>query len=393
MGEGELLLATSEFPPFEPGCGGGVGTWMEAVARGLAESAGAGSCVAVGSSPRMAGTTPPYPIYRIPDRLHRHARSVAWRWALHQASRRRPRPRALLLATRQMARTPLAWARARGIPTLLFCHGQEWLVRDQPSHERRTQQLIERTPPDLYVANSRYTQSLLEGRGIPASRIVRVRPVSDLARFATADAGRLRRRLGLGDALVLLGAGRLVERKGHDVLVEVAARLLPAFPTLHVVLAGEGPCRGAIEATVQRLGLDKRVHMLGQVDHDELQDVFAAADVFAMATRDLSNHGSVEGYGIVYVEAGAAGVPVVATPVGGVVDVVQDDENGIFVKSADVDDVAAGVASLLADPGKRARLGQRGRELATGAYGLEEQTRVLLDAVAQAEAIVARSSS
>lgn len=393
MGAGELLLATSEFPPFKPGCGGGVGTWMEAVARGLAQAGAPVRVLAVGADAREARASSPYPIYRIPDRLHRQARSIAWRWALHQASRRRATPRALLLATRQMARTPLAWARRRGIPTLLFCHGQEWLVRDEPSHERRTQRLVERSPPDLYVANSAYTQSLLESRGVPPSSIVRVRPVSDLTAFVGADGARFRERLGLREAHVLLGVGRLVDRKGHEVLVEVLARLLPTFPTLHLVLAGDGPCRPAIEATVRRLGLEERVHMLGQLDHASLPEVFAATDVFAMATRDFSERGSVEGYGIVYVEAGAAGVPVVATPVGGVVDVVQDDVNGIFVKSGGVEDVAAGVAALLADPARRARLGQRGRELATGPYGLEAQTRALLDAVAQAEAIAARSSS
>ncbi|MGE0191261.1 MAG: glycosyltransferase family 4 protein [Planctomycetota bacterium] len=393
MGEGELLLATSEFPPFEAGRGGGVGTWMEAVARGLAQAEVPTHVLAVGPSRPTTDTLLPYRVSRIPDAFHRRARSLCWRWALGKAARRRGQPRALLVATRQIARTPIAWARRRGIPSLLFCHGQEWLPREQASHEARTRRLIERTPPDLYIANSVFTQSLLMDRGVAPTSIVRVRPVSDLAPFSTASGAGLRERLGLRDALVVLGVGRFVERKGHEILVEVVARLLPTFPRLHLVLAGDGPCRGSIEAAVKRLGVEKHVHLLGQISREEMPAVCAAADVFVMATRDMSGQGSVEGYGIVYVEAGAAGVPVVATAVGGVVDVVRHEENGVLVASPAVEDVAAGVAELLADPVRRRRLGQRGRELALGPYGLEAQTEVLLAAIAQAEGVAARSSS
>jgi glycosyltransferase involved in cell wall biosynthesis len=150
----------------------------------------------------------------------------------------------------------------------------------------------------------------------------------------------------------LLGIGRFVPQKGFDVLIDAFGQIAGEHPQHDLVLAGEGPEREALEARAQAGGLADRVVFLGGVPASRAFSLFRGAAGFVLASRH-------EPQGIVVVEAMAAGVPVVATSVGGVPETVRHGENGLLVQGDDADSMARGLRTLLDDPeAARARIAQ-----------------------------------
>lgn len=146
--------------------------------------------------------------------------------------------------------------------------------------------------------------------------------------------------------------GRLAPQKGVGVLVRAAARL--HTPQVQVVLVGDGPDRAAIDAEIVRLGLGDRVHVTGFVPHERVPAALAHADVFVMPSV-------YEELGSALVEAQWAGVPVVATRVGGIPDVVEDGVTGVLVPPRDPVALASEVDGLLADRDRARSLARRGQ--------------------------------
>lgn len=208
------------------------------------------------------------------------------------------------------------------------------------------------------------------GQALPS---VLVPPGVDVARFAPLDPAirrsARRRLLGADPAAepepesafdLVVSVSRLVPRKGMDVLVEAAAALAPRHPRLRVLIAGDGRDRSRLERLVARTGAP--VRFLGRVDDADLPALYGAADVFAMVCRNRWAGLEQEGFGIVYLEAAAAGVPQIAGRSGGSHEAVVDGVTGVVVDDPrSVPAVAAALASLLDDPDRRRRLGSAAR--------------------------------
>jgi glycosyltransferase involved in cell wall biosynthesis len=168
-----------------------------------------------------------------------------------------------------------------------------------------------------------------------------------------AGASELRARLAVGPGGVRLATvASLTPKKGLDVLVCALARLKAAGVDCAAALAGEGAERRRIEASIARLGLADRVHLLGAVVN--VADVLGAADLFVLPSR-------VEGLPLALLEAMAAGKPVIATAVGGVPEVVESNVNGVLVPPNDEAALADAIAALARSPEERARLGDAAR--------------------------------
>jgi glycosyltransferase involved in cell wall biosynthesis len=165
-----------------------------------------------------------------------------------------------------------------------------------------------------------------------------------------------RARLGLEpDAFVVVGLGRLVPIKGFDLLVRALPAVVARIPSARVLLVGDGAERRHLEAIAAALGVTERLRLTG-----ELMDVttpLAAADVLAVPSRN-------EGMGRVIVEGMAIGIPVVATAVGGIPDVVTDGECGRLVEPNDIDALAAALIELGRDDALRRKLGEAGERRA-----------------------------
>ena len=264
-----------------------------------------------------------------------------------------------------------------GLPYGVVLHGAEVTVPARvPASRELLASVLRRSA--LVVSAGSYPAAeagTLLGRaraaGRPGPHHVVVPPGVDCERFAplAGDARRgARSRLGLpSDGLLVASVSRLVPRKGMDVLVEAAARLAPEFPGLTVAIAGTGREADRLAAQVRRLGAP--VRLLGRVPEEDKVALLGAADVFAMACRNRWGGLEQEGFGIVFLEAAAAGTPQVAGDSGGAAEAVLDGVTGLVVRRPeDPAEVAAALRRLLADEGLRRRMGEAARRRAVEEY-------------------------
>ena len=223
------------------------------------------------------------------------------------------------------------------------------------------------------------------GRPLPSTNVP---PGVDVERFRPlTDAQRrdVRGRFGLPpDALVVLGLSRLVPRKGFDVLLRAAGRVAAnGHPDFVVAIAGGGRDRGRLERIADDTHAPAR--FLGRVEDDDLPDVYGAADVFAMLCRNRWLGLEQEGFGIVFLEAAATGVPQLAGGSGGAAEAVQDGTTGLVIDPPDdVDAVARALTRLLDDDDLRRRMGQAARARTVENFStdvLAARLRDALDAV------------
>jgi glycosyltransferase involved in cell wall biosynthesis len=163
----------------------------------------------------------------------------------------------------------------------------------------------------------------------------------------------MRERLGIAqDALVIGSVGRLSPQKRPELLIRLLGELLPRFPGLRLVLAGSGPLEKALRRCADARQLAGQVIFAGY--QERVEEMLPAFDLHLLFS-------SREGFGIATIEAMACGVPAVATDVPGNADVLGHSAGGLLVPSDDLQAAAAIVASLLADPLRRAVMGERGR--------------------------------
>jgi phosphatidylinositol alpha-1,6-mannosyltransferase len=154
---------------------------------------------------------------------------------------------------------------------------------------------------------------------------------------------------------------RLVPRKGQDVLIRALPQILREVPEAVLLIVGDGPYRSSLEKLVDSTGVREAVRFSGPVPWERLPAYFDAGNVFAMPCRTRRRGLDVEGLGIVYLEASATGLPVVAGRSGGAPDAVLDGETGLVVDGRSVHEVATIVAGLLADPERARAMGEKGR--------------------------------
>lgn len=177
---------------------------------------------------------------------------------------------------------------------------------------------------------------------------------------ASAEAvARWRASLGLGDRPVVASVGRLMPHKGFDRIIEAMPAVLKEVPGARYVVAGTGPDAGRLRRLAREHGVLDAVIFAGRVPYADLNALYTAADVFATISREQPP--SIEGFGIVFLEASACGTPVVAGNSGGVPDAVADGESGILVDPASAPDVARALIHLLSNPAEARAMGERGR--------------------------------
>ena len=190
------------------------------------------------------------------------------------------------------------------------------------------------------MLSTAFKDVLHEDYGVPLGRIRIVPAGIDAAAFGDLmDRQAARDHLGLTDTATIVTVRRLVRRMGIDILIDAVARLADVSP-VQVVIAGTGPERQALEDQAASLGIADRVRFLGRVSDTDLPSVYAAGDLCVVPTREL------EGFGYVALEAYLAGTPVLATNVGGLIDLVGGFDPDALV-AAEPGALAAGIARAL----------------------------------------------
>ena len=206
------------------------------------------------------------------------------------------------------------------------------------------------------------SEDIIEAAGsfgiVPRKKLAVVQNGIDTSTFnatpeALAEALRAFKLLGIPDHAKVVGTvGRLAEVKRHDLLIRGFARSAVDRPDACLVVVGDGPDRSALESLVKSLGMDGRVHLVGYLEHPE--SLLRGMDIFALASR-------LEGLPLAILEAWAAGVPVVASSVGGVPALIDHGRTGLLFDSGDETTLARHLSDLMADPARARRIGEAGR--------------------------------
>ncbi|EME98354.1 glycosyltransferase family 4 protein [Streptomyces mobaraensis NBRC 13819 = DSM 40847] len=241
-------------------------------------------------------------------------------------------------------------------------HGHEAGWAQLPAARQLLRRIGEGTDTITYLGE--YTRSRIASALTreAASRMVQLPPGVDEKTFHPESGGAaVRARLGLTDRPVVVCVSRLVPRKGQDTLIRALPAVLARVPDAVLLIVGGGPYAADLRKLAEETGVAASVRFTGPVEWDELPAHYGAGDVFAMPCRTRRGGLDVEGLGIVYLEASATGLPVVAGDSGGAPDAVLEGETGFVVRGESAAETADRVTTLLLDPELRARMGARGR--------------------------------
>ena len=192
-------------------------------------------------------------------------------------------------------------------------------------------------------------------------QMVKIAPGIDVEHVSPQDSSELRQELGLDEKKVIVSVGRLVHRKGQDHLIESMPEILAKVPNAHLLLVGRGPYLEHLAKLVVVNKIENHVSFIGRVQYAELPRFICAGDVFAMPSRSRFAGLEVEGLGIVYLEASACGLPVVAGNSGGAPDAVVEGVTGLVVDGTNNTQIADAIITLLTNPQKCKEMGNAGQ--------------------------------
>lgn len=240
-------------------------------------------------------------------------------------------------------------------------HGHEVGWSMVPGGRATLRTIGENTDVVTYV--SKYTRSRFSSAFGASAALEHLPPGVDTDRFVPDDAARteLRARYGLGDRPTVLCLSRLVPRKGQDFLIRALPEIRRAVDGAVLVIVGGGPYENTLRELVRSTGMEQHVVFTGTVPSAELAAHHTIADVFAMPSRTRGAGLDVEGLGIVYLEASACGVPVVAGMSGGAPEAVQHNKTGLVVDGTSVSSIADAIVTLLSDRTLATQMGNAGR--------------------------------
>jgi glycosyltransferase involved in cell wall biosynthesis len=251
-------------------------------------------------------------------------------------------------------------ARRLGLPSVITMHGGDVYVNPEQGYDFPTRWYVRpalrwtlRKAGALTAITEDCRQHALRA-GAPSRSMHLVFNGTDLRRFSPAPAGTVDPRFG---PTMIFACRQLFPRKGIRFLVEAAAQLKPRFPDLKVVVAGDGFERPELIALAEGLGIARDITFLGWVPNSELPQYYRAAALSVIPSLE-------EGFGIPAAEAMGCETPVVASDAGGLPEVVEHGVTGLVVPRGDANALAGAIGELLADPARRRRMGQAGRERA-----------------------------
>jgi phosphatidylinositol alpha-1,6-mannosyltransferase len=252
-----------------------------------------------------------------------------------------------------------------GIPYTVWVYGSETIRFGRYKYLERLMRLILKEVKRI-VVDSSFTEKEYLDFGVLQDKIVKLTPGVDTDFFIPMEKNEeLIEKYSLKDKTVLLTVGRLDERKGHDMVLEAIAKLIPDYPNILYLIVGKGREEERLKRIVLEKGLKSNVIFTGYVDDDKLPAYYNLCDIFVLPNRITEKsalRGDYEGFGIVFLEAGACEKPVIGGRSGGVTDAVFDGLTGYLVDPLSPEDIAAKIKVLLDNPILRKRMGDEGRD-------------------------------
>ncbi len=236
---------------------------------------------------------------------------------------------------------------------------------------------------DRVFAVSAFTRDSAVKAGVKQEKIHVIYNGIDMEDFREpADVKSLPAERGVTGGPLVVTVGRLVERKGHDVVIKAMPDILDRAPGAAYVIVGDGPERARLARLAADTGVGGHVHLMGSLPRRDVLAFIAACDVFVMPSRRVGT--SVEGFGIVFLEAGALKKPVVGGRSGGIPDAVEDGVTGLLVDPSSPEETARAVTRILTDSDLARRLGEAGYERVTRLFTWDKVADRILEGMADA---------
>lgn len=354
MSESRTLLVTNDFPPRPGG--------IQSFVHGLAVRQPVGSVVVYASSWRGAekfDADQPFEVVRDDTKVLLPTPPVARRVA--QLARANDCDTVWFGAAAPLGLLAAGLRRRAGVRRVVAqTHGHEIGWAALPGARSALRRIGRDVDVTTYLGE--YTRLRLDRALRGVTELRRLAPGVDVDTYHPTVRGEsVRARLGLVDRPVVVCVSRLVPRKGQDTLIRAMPEIRRRVPDAALLIVGGGPYRNGLGKLARQIGVERDVVFTGTVPAAELPAHYAAGDVYAMPCRTRNRGLDVEGLGIVYLEASATGLPVVAGDSGGAPDAVRDGETGFVVRGRDVAQLADRVAILLADRDLARQFGAAGR--------------------------------
>lgn len=263
----------------------------------------------------------------------------------------------------------------------VFLHGLDWTYAVRNQWKRKLVKFIIRRSDRIICANSYVAEQVADFYPQESEKIVVINPgvSSPAPLISSEEIKKLDEQYHLYDQTVLLSLGRLVKRKGVDLVIKALASLpLKEQENLLYFIAGQGPDEAYLKQLVPA-ALKEKIIFLGALEDKDKWLWLHRADIFLMPARNIE--GDFEGFGIVYLEANLSGRPVIAGRAGGVTDAVIDGQTGLLVDPENEADLSQAILRLVADTNLRNRLGRQGRDRAIKEFNWDQQIKRLVDII------------
>jgi len=248
-----------------------------------------------------------------------------------------------------------------GVPYAVYIHGEEITIAIRRWWKRKAVGFVLRNANAVFV-NSWFSARQISRLGVPGNRIHVAHPGVDSRRFRPDAESPHYASLCADGERVLLSVGRLIPRKGIDTMIRLLPSVAAVVPEVVYWIAGGGAKseRQRLERLAASIGVSDRVRFLGEISGEDLPGLYAACDLFVMLNR-VTPDGDVEGFGIVFLEAGACGKAVIGGRSGGTAEAVTNGRTGLLIPADDAEASVAAIVGLLRDTALRKRLGETGR--------------------------------
>lgn len=261
----------------------------------------------------------------------------------------------------------------------IILHGLDFSLASRGLKKRWLSKKILSNAKNIICGNS-YTAGLVKDFLGNKNKIIVVNP--GVEGRVTRNAERItqiKKEHNLKNKLILLTVGRLVKRKGVDMVLTSLPKILEKNPDLIYVIAGNGPEEENIKNIIAKLKLEKNVLVIQNPTDEDKNAWYEICDIFIMPARNID--GDFEGFGIVYLEANLAGKPVIAGRSGGVADAVENNVNGLLIDPKNSEEITTAILSLVENKNLREKIGEQGRERAIKNFNWEKQIKIIHDSI------------
>ncbi len=369
-----LILVTQDFPPDV----GGTQTYAFELANWLAAHCDDFAVLA----PLIPGCTAidarlPYDIIRVPATYNTLGLKAAP--ILTELANDRDFDTTFHVQWQTLVSSAYAISRSPVQHVYVAAHGRELLLQPFPLFKGLYNKLRKRLLgiADLAFPVSRYTSDLLKTLGVSADRNHVIPNGVNSERFVPGPSDELNVQLGINERPVILTVCRLVQRKGIDTVLSALPAVIEAVPDVLYVVGGRGPDQERLEKLSSDLGISNHVLFAGYISDEDLPAYYNLCDVFTMPAHHQPP--DVEGFGLVFLEAGASGKACIGSTAGGIPDAIEDGETGLLIPPGDSTQLSEKLIFLLKNPNAAARIGTQARLMATTEATWDSRANSMLD--------------